>query len=233
MLDPDFFLHCLLPTAAVAIGASIGSFLNVCIYRIPIGLTVLKPKRSFCPSCRAQILAMDNIPVISWLLLRGRCRACHAPIPVWYFLVELFAAIGSGIACLKGGLAGATFFLIVYSFLTYLVRTSRVRYSSAPYLVILTIAFAGVLYLQREEAQWQDLWKLILCFLGATLILRSGYSLSLDLWSKRALVFSAALASGWLGALAAGMILMLVRRRSPNTEDAILLACVSVGPIVS
>jgi hypothetical protein len=77
MLDPDFFLRCLAPAGAIAIGAAIGSFLNVCIYRIPNGLTVTKPTRSFCPSCRDQIKAIDNIPVISWLLLKV------AAVPAW------------------------------------------------------------------------------------------------------------------------------------------------------
>ena len=82
MIGPDVLIQGLWLVCVAAIGASIGSFLNVCIYRIPIGLSVVQPKRSFCPSCRAQIKAIDNVPVISWLLLRGRCRACHVPIPV-------------------------------------------------------------------------------------------------------------------------------------------------------
>ena len=54
MIDPYFFLRWLPVAGATALGAGIGSFLNVCIYRIPIGLTVTEPKRSFCPSCRTQ-----------------------------------------------------------------------------------------------------------------------------------------------------------------------------------
>src|SRR5271165_5857163 len=112
MFDPDSFSRLILLIGTGAIGASIGSFLNVCIYRIPIGLTVTRPRRSFCPACKSQIKAIDNIPVVSWLALKGRCRLCHTPIPVWYFLVELFAAIGTGIACLKCGVPGAALFLI-------------------------------------------------------------------------------------------------------------------------
>ena len=233
MLDPDFFLRCLAPAGAVAIGAAIGSFLNVCIYRIPIGLTVTKPKRSFCPSCRSQIKAIDNIPVISWLLLKGRCRSCSAPIPIWYFLGELFAAIGSGIACLKSGLPGAALFLIVYSFLTYALRTARAGYSSRPRFLIFLLVVAGLLYLKTGEARWEDLWKLVLCCLGAILILGAGYARSFGKWSRSAVIFSAALAGGWLGALAAATIFMSVQKRSPDTEDAILLACVSIGPLFS
>ncbi len=75
-------------------GACVGSFLNVCIYRIPQpGMTVASPKGSFCPRCRTAIRWFDNLPVLSWLLLRGKCRSCRAPISIRYPLVELFTAI--------------------------------------------------------------------------------------------------------------------------------------------
>ncbi len=68
-------------------GLLIGSFLNVVAYRVPAGLSVVRP-RSACPGCGAQIRAWDNIPVVSWLVLRGRCRDCAQPISVRYPLVE-------------------------------------------------------------------------------------------------------------------------------------------------
>src|SRR5579871_3818391 len=58
---------------AFVLGASIGSFLNVCIYRMPLGLSVNEPKRSFCPSCKYQIPFHHNIPLVTWLVLRGKC----------------------------------------------------------------------------------------------------------------------------------------------------------------
>lgn len=73
-------------------GLALGSFLNVCIYRLPHGRSVVHP-RSACPSCGAQIRAYDNIPVLSWLWLRGRCRDCRAAISSRYMLVELSAAL--------------------------------------------------------------------------------------------------------------------------------------------
>jgi leader peptidase (prepilin peptidase) / N-methyltransferase len=65
-----------------------GSFLNVCIYRMPREISVVSP-RSACPNCETPIAAYDNIPVLSWLILRGRCRNCKAPISPRYALVEL------------------------------------------------------------------------------------------------------------------------------------------------
>jgi leader peptidase (prepilin peptidase) / N-methyltransferase len=88
-------------TALVAVaGLLVGSFLNVVIYRVPRRLSVVTPP-SFCPHCDSPVRAVDNIPVVSWLLLRGRCRKCRGPISVRYPLVELstgivFAAVAWG-----------------------------------------------------------------------------------------------------------------------------------------
>jgi leader peptidase (prepilin peptidase)/N-methyltransferase len=81
-----------------AFGAAIGSFVNVLAYRLPRHESLVKP-RSRCPQCKTQIAGYDNIPVVSWMLLRGRCRHCSAPIPIRYPLVEaltalLFVAVG-------------------------------------------------------------------------------------------------------------------------------------------
>jgi leader peptidase (prepilin peptidase)/N-methyltransferase len=73
-------------------GAIIGSFLNVCIYRIPRNISLAKPARSFCPHCGIPIPWHQNIPLLSWLLLRGRCAACKKPIGWRYPVVELVTA---------------------------------------------------------------------------------------------------------------------------------------------
>jgi len=69
-------------------GLIFGSFLNVCIYRMPLDLSVVTP-RSACPACGTPIAAYDNIPVLSWMLLGGKCRNCKAPISPRYAAVEL------------------------------------------------------------------------------------------------------------------------------------------------
>ncbi len=73
-------------------GLIFGSFLNVCIYRLPRGLSVVSP-RSACPECRTPIVWFDNIPVLSWLVLRGRCRRCKARITPRYAAVELICGL--------------------------------------------------------------------------------------------------------------------------------------------
>lgn len=73
-------------------GLIFGSFLNVCIYRMPRGLSVVQP-RSACPACNTLIAGYDNIPVLSWLILGGKCRKCKAPISSRYAIVELLTGV--------------------------------------------------------------------------------------------------------------------------------------------
>ena len=77
---------------AFVLGAVVGSFLNVCIYRLPLGLSVNEPRRSFCPHCKKQIPWTQNLPLVSWLALRAKCANCRAPIAFRYFGVELLTA---------------------------------------------------------------------------------------------------------------------------------------------
>jgi len=84
----------MVPIASIAfIGGMItGSFVGVVAHRVPLGRSIVGP-RSECPSCGTQIAAYDNVPVISWLLLAGRCRSCEARIPARYPLIELAVGI--------------------------------------------------------------------------------------------------------------------------------------------
>src|SRR3954447_8239730 len=88
-------------TAAAIFGTIIGSFLNVVIWRLPRGESLVKP-RSQCPHCHREIRARDNVPVLSWLILRGRCRDCGGPISARYPLVELATgALAAGVVAVQ------------------------------------------------------------------------------------------------------------------------------------
>jgi len=107
----------ILPLVLVAwLGACFGSFSNVLIYRLPRNLSVVGP-RSFCPSCKKTVAWYDNLPVFSWLLLRGRCRHCSVPFSIRYLLVELAGAACVLVAVARFGFTidglSASFFLLI------------------------------------------------------------------------------------------------------------------------
>jgi leader peptidase (prepilin peptidase) / N-methyltransferase len=107
------------PVIAAAIfvlGLAFGSFLNVCIYRLPRELSVVAP-RSACPKCKRPIAFYDNIPVLSWLILRGRCRNCKTPISPRYFVIELMTGALFTLCYWHFGASLSTLKYCVFSFL--------------------------------------------------------------------------------------------------------------------
>jgi leader peptidase (prepilin peptidase)/N-methyltransferase len=84
--------HAIIVAFLLAVGAAVGSFLNVCIYRIPARINLLWPP-SHCPGCGSAIAARDNVPIFGWLALRGRCRSCGRSISARYPLVEALIAV--------------------------------------------------------------------------------------------------------------------------------------------
>jgi leader peptidase (prepilin peptidase) / N-methyltransferase len=94
-------------TSLAVLGLLVGSFLNVVIHRVPRGLSLVRPG-SACPACSHPIRAFDNVPVVSWLVLRGRCRDCHQPISTRYPAVELVTAALFVLVGLRFGWDGYT-----------------------------------------------------------------------------------------------------------------------------
>ncbi|TFG65988.1 MAG: prepilin peptidase [Gemmatimonadales bacterium] len=112
-LQPVFLVY------VTIVGAAIGSFINVLVARLPLGESPVRP-RSRCPNCSTQISWYDNVPMVSWLLLRGRCRSCRTRISIEYPLVEAgTAAIWLGVAWLYGptwhALLGAILLSLVFT----------------------------------------------------------------------------------------------------------------------
>lgn len=142
----------LLLVACFLLGLAAGSFGNVVIARVPAGGSVVRP-RSACPGCHAPIAAADNVPVLSWLALRGRCRRCGMRISATYPLVELFTALAFTAVGARVGLDWALpgFLLFAWTLIVVAVIDARTRripnrltYPLTPALLVL-LALAAVL----------------------------------------------------------------------------------------
>jgi leader peptidase (prepilin peptidase) / N-methyltransferase len=132
-------------------GASLGSFLNVCIGRWPAELSVVSP-RSRCPRCETPIAWYDNLPILSWLLLRAKCRRCQLPISVQYPLIELVVALiwvaavwhfGMGLTALRVGLAATILLGVVMTDVQHYVIPDGFTVTGFLFALLMTIpAFA-------------------------------------------------------------------------------------------
>ncbi|MBU2074589.1 MAG: prepilin peptidase [Actinobacteria bacterium] len=126
------------------LGLAIGSFLNVVVHRVPLGLSVVHPP-SACPQCRQPVRGRDNVPVLSWLLLRGRCRDCRTPISVRYPLVE----------------AGTAALLVAVALRLQDVAVALAVLPVAAAGVALALALPGVVVDQLGASPAAPLWELL------------------------------------------------------------------------
>ncbi len=138
------------------IGAAIGSFLNVCIGRWPDGLSVVKP-RSRCPKCGHQIKASENIPIVSWLMLRGRCSGCGDRISIQYPIVELLVALMWLVAYFHFGLTITALRVAVLATVLLGSAVTDAKYFLIPdgftVFGLLFVIFTGVAALYVGEAE--------------------------------------------------------------------------------
>ena len=195
--------------ALLAPGLALGSFLNVVAARVPLRQSVIKP-RSSCMSCGAAIASRDNVPVVSWLLLRGHCRSCAAPISWRYPAVEVMTAL-LVVACVwKFGLSPDA--LVAAGFCTALVAVSAtdLEHRIVPNRIVLPAA-AAVLVAQtalHPSLEWTA------AALGASLFLFAAalaYPAGMGMGDvKLALLLGAMLGRTVPVALMAGMIAALV-----------------------
>jgi len=132
---------------AALFGLVIGSFLNVCIVRIPEGKSIVMPA-SACPKCGAAIKPWDNIPVVSWLLLGGKCRGCKEPISWMYPLVELltgglflgcYVAFGLTTEALKWAIFSALLVVLVFTDMRERILPDVVNYSGFAAALLLSL----------------------------------------------------------------------------------------------
>ncbi len=149
-------------------GLIIGSFLNVVIYRVPRSESVVSP-RSRCPSCGALIKGYDNLPVISWLLLRGRCRTCRTAISPRYLFVELgCGALFAGLAARLGYSYVLPAFLVLFAGLLALACIDVEHLTLPKKIVYPTLALESLLLLSAAARTngWDKLLVAVICSLA-------------------------------------------------------------------
>ena len=141
-------------------GLAIGSFLNVVIYRVPRHVSIVRP-RSACPTCATPILERDNIPVVSWILLKGKCRQCRSPISVRYPLVELAnAALFAGAAARLGFSWTLPAYLVFFAGLLSLACIDA-ELMVLPKLIVYPVLIGVAAFLTLAAGlthAWHDLW---------------------------------------------------------------------------
>jgi len=126
------------------LGAAVGSFLNVVAHRLPRGESLVSP-RSRCPSCGNEIAARDNVPVVSWLLLRGRCRSCGEPISSRYPLVELLTALVFAAVALVRGVDVDLVYELPFAAMLIAVASIDLDHRIIPNRIVLPAAIFGLL----------------------------------------------------------------------------------------
>lgn len=126
-------------------GLVLGSFLNVCIYRIPRGLSIVSPPSS-CPSCKKRIKWYDNIPILSYIILKGRCRNCKSKIPIKYPIVEPLGGLIALSVFLKFGFSLASVFWVVFGYCLLVLSFIDLELFIIPDIINILLLFFGILF---------------------------------------------------------------------------------------
>jgi len=133
------------------IGACIGSFLNVCIYRIPENNSIITPG-SFCPACKKGIPFYCNIPVLSYLFLKGRCKFCHEPISIRYPLIEILAGMFAVVLFYKFGIGQVMIYWFIFISVLITISFIDIDHQIIPDVISLPgiLVFASSFYFLPE-----------------------------------------------------------------------------------
>jgi len=186
-----------------AMGAIVGSFLNVCIHRMPRDLSIVLP-RSFCPHCKAMIPWYENIPLVSYLLLRGKCFRCRRPIAFRYFLVELTTALIAWFLWQRYGLSAEFAASTIFFAMIIVATMTDFETGLIPDEITITGMIAGLALSVTGHGHFtQVLWYQKLLASGAGLLVGGGILLLI----------------GWLGKL-------IFRKDSMGGGDVKLLAMI-------
>jgi leader peptidase (prepilin peptidase)/N-methyltransferase len=194
---------------AVLPGLALGSFLNVVAARLPERRSLVRP-RSACRGCETEIAWYDNVPVVSYALLRGRCRSCQAPISALYPAVEL-ATAALLVGCLVAfGLTLTALAAAIFCAALVVITATDLMYRIVPNLIVLPAAaiVCALMTIAEPSLEW------VLCGIGASLLLflvALAYPGGMGMGDvKLALLMGVALGRAVAVALPLGMILALV-----------------------
>jgi leader peptidase (prepilin peptidase)/N-methyltransferase len=195
-------------TIAFLVGACVGSFLNVCIARWPRDLSVVRPG-SRCPSCGHRLRWFENVPLVSWIVLRGRCRCCREPISIQYPAVELAVALGWVVAFSHFGLGLEALRVAVFGSVLLGIAITDARY----YLIPDGFTLFGLL------------WVVAMSLVGFVLFEPSRFATPYDALLGACAGAGMIAIVGWLGEVA-------LRREAMGLGDVTLMAFVgaAVGP---
>jgi len=141
--------------AAGAFGALIGSFLNVCIHRVPLGSSIVWPA-SACPHCTRELSWYENIPVLSFLALRARCRTCKAPISVRYPFVEALTALMFVLAWWAYGPSVLFASRVVLGCLLIVLFAIDLEHQLLPHVITFSGIVAGLIFSFFTEPGWAN-----------------------------------------------------------------------------
>jgi len=158
------------------LGLAVGSFLNVCIHRLPIGESVVRPP-SHCPSCNRRLAWFENVPVLSYVVLRGRCRTCRTRISPVYPLIELATAIvfvGTWLLVGPGPLLGPR---LVFASAMIVLLMIDLRYRLLPNVITLPGIVAGFFLSFTAPPGWRGSLVGIVAGGGVLLLIAKSYEL--------------------------------------------------------
>lgn len=189
------------------LGLAIGSFLNVCIYRIPRSdMSIYSPRRSFCPECNQSIKFYDNIPILSYLFLRGKCRHCKAKISIIYPIVELLTAV---------------LFLVMYYYFGQFGKTLNFLHALIFVSVLIPIAF-----IDAQHYIIPNVISLTGLVLGLGIVCAIAYqNQDLDYLKMRLIGFVAGGLGLWLIALIGSAVM---RKKAMGGGDVKLMAIIGL-----
>ena len=193
---------------AFIIGACFGSFLNVCIVRWPRERSILRP-RSRCPQCGNQLAWFENVPILSWVALRGRCRCCDEPISVMYPVVELVVACGWLLAVHRFGMSLTAIRIAVFGTVLLGVAVTDAKH----YLIPDGFTLFGLIFALSTSV--------LAFFRGETLVFASPYDALIGACAGAGMIAIV----GWLGEV-------MTKREAMGLGDVTLMAFVgaALGP---